>query len=206
VGITELIAQHITAWINAGGYPSVAFLMMLESMIAPVPSEAVMPFAGCLIATHRFTFLGVAIASTIGSIVGSTLSYAAGYYGGRPLVTRFGKYLLLNQHDLDLTERFFGRYGSIAILIGRFVPVIRHLISIPAGAGRMRFVPFLVYTTIGACIWNTFLAWVGFHLGNHWELVHQYSRPIDIVMGVLLLAAIAYFIRTHVRRAARRSA
>jgi membrane protein DedA with SNARE-associated domain len=206
VGITEAIAHHITQLIASGGYPSVAFFMMLESMVAPVPSEAVMPFAGALIATQRFTFLGVALASTLGSIIGSSVSYAMGYYGGRPLVNRFGKYLLLNQHDLTVTEKFFGRYGSVAIFVGRFIPVIRHLISIPAGVGRMRILPFIVYTTVGACIWNTFLAWLGYHLGNHWELVHKYSKPIDIVMGVLLIAGLAYFIRTHLRRAARRSA
>jgi membrane protein DedA with SNARE-associated domain len=201
VGITEVIIERITHLIDMGGYPSVAFLMMLESMIAPVPSEAVMPFAGALIARGRFSFLGVAAASTLGSIVGSTLSYLAGYYGGRPLVKRFGRYLLLNPHDLDVTERFFQRYGSITILVGRFVPVIRHLISIPAGTGKMNLLRFSVYTVIGACIWNTFLAWCGYHLGNHWELIHRYSGPIDIVMCVLLVAAIGYFIKVHAARA-----
>lgn len=200
MGLTELLIHKITLFIDATGYSSVAILMMLESMIAPVPSEAVMPFAGCLITTGRFSFLGVAIASTIGSIVGSLLSYAMGYYGGRPFVTRFGKYLLLNMHDLEVTERFFQKYGSFTIFIGRFIPVIRHLISIPAGAGRMHLAPFIVYTTVGACMWNMFLAWLGYHLGNHWELIHKYSKPIDIVMVILIIVAVIYFIKAHLKQ------
>jgi membrane protein DedA with SNARE-associated domain len=201
MGLTELLIQKITFFIDATGYASVAVLMMLESMIVPVPSEAVMPFAGCLITTGRFTFLGVAVASTLGSILGSLISYAMGYYGGRPFVTRFGKYLLLNMHDLEVTENFFKKHGSFTIFIGRFIPVIRHLISIPAGAGRMNLMHFILYTTTGACAWNMFLAWLGYHLGNHWELIHKYSKPIDIGMVILILAALIYFIKAHVKQA-----
>jgi membrane protein DedA with SNARE-associated domain len=203
MGFTEAIMRWVTHLIDLMGYPGVAFLMMLESMVAPVPSEAVMPFAGCLITVGRFTFFWVAVASTIGSIFGSLLSYSAGYYGGRPFVTRFGRYVLLNLHDLEVTERFFNRHGSITIFISRFIPVIRHLISIPAGVGRMNLLHFSIYTVVGACIWNTFLAWLGYHLGNHWELIHKYSGPIDAVVFALIALGLAYFIRAHLRRAAR---
>ena len=203
MGVTETIMQWVTHLIDTLGYPGVAFLMMLESMVAPVPSEAVMPFAGCLIAVGRFSFLWVAVSSTIGSIVGSLLSYAMGYYGGRPFVTRFGKYVLLNPHDLEVTERFFNRHGTITILIGRFIPVIRHLISIPAGVGKMNLLHFSLYTIVGACAWNTFLAWLGYHLGNHWEVVHKYSGPIDVVVLVLIALGLVYFIRAHLKRAAK---
>ena len=203
MGFTETIIQWVTHLIDFMGYPGVAFLMMLESMVAPVPSEAVMPFAGCLITVGRFSFFWVAVSSTIGSIVGSLLSYAAGYYGGKPFVIRFGRYVLLNLHDLEVTERFFNRHGSITIFISRFIPVIRHLISIPAGVGRMNLVHFSIYTIIGACAWNTFLAWLGYHLGNHWELIHKYSGPIDAVVLVVIAVALVYFVRAHLRRAAR---
>ena len=203
MGFTETIVQWITHLIDMMGYPGVAFLMMLESMVAPVPSEAVMPFAGCLITVGRFSFLWVAVSSTIGSIVGSLLSYAAGYYGGKPFVIRFGRYVLLNLHDLEVTERFFNRHGSITIFISRFIPVIRHLISIPAGVGRMNLVHFSIYTIVGACAWNTFLAWLGYHLGNHWELIHKYSGPIDAVVLVVIAVGLVYFVRAHLRRAAR---
>jgi len=205
VGITETLIPHITRAIDAAGYPGVAFLMMLESMVAPVPSEAVMPFAGSLIPAGRFTFFGVAAASTLGSIVGSLLSYAMGYFGGRPFVMRFGRFLLLNPHDLEVTERFFRRRGSVAIFIARFIPVVRHLISIPAGMGKMNLWRFSIYTILGAGAWNCFLTWLGYHLGRHWELIQRYSRPIDIVMLAVLLGAIAFFVRSHLR-AARRTA
>ena len=205
MGIAETLIPHITRAIDSAGYPGVAFLMMLESMVAPVPSEAVMPFAGSLIPAGRFTFFGVALASTIGSIVGSLISYAMGYYGGRPFVLRFGRFLLLNPHDLAVTERFFQRRGSLAIFIARFIPVVRHLISIPAGMGKMNLAHFSLYTILGAAAWNCFLTWLGVHLGRHWDLIQRYSRPIDIAILILLIVAIAFFVRSHLR-AARRNA
>ena len=201
MGITEIIMQKVTHLIDLTGYTGVGFLMMLESMIAPVPSEAVMPFAGCLIQTGRFSWMGVAVASTVGSIVGSLLSYAMGYYGGRPFVVRFGRFFLLNLHDLEVTERFFNRFGSITVFIARFVPVVRHLISIPAGFGRMHLLPFCVYTVVGACAWNMFLAWCGWHLGQHWEVVEKYSKPLDIVMVILLAIAGVWFVKAHISQA-----
>ncbi|MBN1505054.1 MAG: DedA family protein [Candidatus Eisenbacteria bacterium] len=177
--------------------------MMLESMVAPVPSEGVMPFAGCLVASGRFTFFWVGVWSTLGSLVGSWLSYAMGYYGGRPFVTRFGRYLLLNLHDLEVTERFFQRRGPMTIFIARFIPVVRHLISIPAGVGKMNLLRFSIYTAVGACIWNMFLTWLGFHMGTHWELIHEYGRQIDIFMIIPVSVGIYFFIKTHRKRKAR---
>lgn len=200
MGITQFIIEKATWFIDLTGHIGIAVLMMLESMIAPIPSEAVMPFAGWLVAEGRFSFLGVAVSSTIGSMAGSILSYAMGYYGGKPLVEKFGKYLLLNNSDLEITEKFFARYGSIAIFIGRFIPVVRHLISIPAGAGKMKLAPFCVYTLIGATAWNMFLAWVGFKMKEHWEVIHHYSKPVDIVMVIVILAFIAYFIKSHLKK------
>ena len=205
MGITETIFQKIIHLIDTTGYPGVGFLMMLESMVAPVPSEGVMPFAGCLIASGRFTFFWVGVWSTLGSIVGSLLSYIVGYYGGRPFVTRFGKYLLLNLHDLEVTERFFHRRGSITIFIARFVPVIRHLISIPAGIGKMNLLQFSLYTIVGACAWNLFLAWLGYHMGTHWGLIHEYGKQIDVFMLIPVSVAVYFFVKTHRRRKARRA-
>lgn len=200
MGITEFLVEHIVRFIDAGGYPSIVLLMALESMIAPVPSEAVMPFAGFLISAERFSFLGVTLASSVGSIIGSVASYFMGSYGGRPFVTRYGKYLLLSEKDLAWTERFMEKYGPIAVFFGRFVPVVRHLISIPAGVGRMRFVPFLVYTLVGATMWNMFLAWLGYTLEQHWELIGTYSGPIDAVVVGLIIIGIGFFVWSHLRR------
>jgi membrane protein DedA with SNARE-associated domain len=200
MGITEFLATYITAFIDKTGYASVFVFMVMESMVFPVPSEAVMPFAGFLIATERFSFFGVIAASTVGSIVGSLLSYYLGLYGGKPVIDRYGKYLLLDRRDLEITERFFSKRGDIAIFISRFVPVVRHLISIPAGIGRMNLVKFVIYTVVGAGMWNAFLAVVGFYLRQRWELVMKYSKTVDIVVLVILVAIFALFVYRHLLR------
>ncbi|MBN2250761.1 MAG: DedA family protein [Candidatus Altiarchaeota archaeon] len=200
MALTEYLAGYITGFIREGGYPMVAFLMALESMIAPVPSEAVMPFAGFLVREGTFTFELVVLASTLGSIAGSLLSYVLGACAGRPFIERFGKYLLLDIHDLELTERFFAKYGEGTIFVSRFIPVIRHLISIPAGAGRMNPAKFTVYTMAGAGIWNAFLAYVGYTLKDNWQEILKYSQVLDIVVIVLLVACAAFFFHKHRKR------
>jgi len=198
MGITEWIAATAVAIIGASGYPGVFILMLLESMVFPVPSEAVMPFAGFLIVDGKFTFTGVILASTLGSIAGSLLSYAIGYYGGRPFIERFGKFLLLDTHHLEVSERFFAKRGDITILISRFIPVVRHLISIPAGFGKMNLWKFSIYTIIGAGCWNAFLTWVGYELKNNWAEVMTYSHVIDlVVVGVLGAAGIYYLYKIY---------
>jgi membrane protein DedA with SNARE-associated domain len=202
MGITEWLFETITAGIAAGGYPAVFVLMALESMIAPVPSEAVMPFAGYLVATGRFEMALVALASTLGSLVGSLTSYVMGLKGGRPLVLAWGRYLLLDVGHLEWTEGWFRRHGPWTIFLSRFIPVVRHLISIPAGLARMPLPGFLLYTAAGATLWNLFLAWCGLWLGEHWGLVHDYSRELDIVVVVGLAAALAWHVLRHRRAAA----
>jgi len=192
MGLTEFLVPLIVAFIKSIGYAGVLILMMLESMVAPVPSEAVMPFAGMLIGDGQFTFAGVIFFSTLGSIIGSLISYYLGYYGGRPLVERFGKYLLLNKHHLDVTENYFKKKGDLTIFFCRFIPVVRHLISIPAGMGKMNVLKFSIYTIIGAGIWNAFLTYVGFKLKNNWNEVLKYSTVIDAVVVLVLFILIVY--------------
>ncbi len=198
--MTEILVNHIVNWMGISGYAGLVILMALESMVAPLPSEAVMPFAGFLIFEGRFSFHEVIVFSTAGSILGSAISYYAGLYGGRPLVSRFGKYLLLDLHDLELTEKFFNKYGDKTIFFSRFIPVVRHLISIPAGVGEMTIGKFILYTAIGAGLWNSFLAYAGFRLKSHWEAIRQYSQIIDIVVGAFLVAAFSYFVYRHLKR------
>ena len=193
MGITQWIANTAVAFISATSYPGIFLLMVLESMVFPVPIEAVMPFAGFLIVYGQFTFTGVIIASTLGSIVGSLVSYAMGFYGGKPFIKRFGKFLLLDVHDLELTEKFFAKRGELTIFIARFVPVIRHLISIPAGLGKMKLGKFIIYTTLGAGLWNSFLAYVGFKLKENWAEVMKYSHTLDIVVVAILGFAFLYY-------------
>ena len=192
MGITELLVQYIVVFIANTGYASVVILMMLESMVAPVPSEAVMPFAGFLVVTGQFTFAGVVFFSTLGSIIGSLISYYIGYYGGRPLVDRFGKYLLLDHHHLEVTEKYFTKKGDITIFISRFIPIIRHLISIPAGMGKMNVLKFSIYTIIGAALWNSFLTYIGIKLKDNWKEVMKYSSIIDKVVLVIIVLVCVY--------------
>jgi len=201
------IFEQVTIWathiIQILGYPGLLFLMALESMIAPVPSEAVMPFAGFLVFTGEMKMHLVGLWSTVGSIIGSLVSYYMGLYGGRPIVLKVGKYLLLNVHHLDATERFFQRYGSITVFICRFIPVVRHFISIPAGAGKMHLGWFILYTAVGACAWNMILAWAGFKLRERWDALTPYFHTVDKVILVAGIALLIFFAWSHfaVRRA-----
>lgn len=204
MGLTEFIASLATHLIEQLGYPSVFILMVMESMVFPIPSEAVMPFAGFLIVQKTFTFGQVILVSTLGSIVGSLLSYAIGFYGGMPFVKKFGKYALLDMEELEATEKFFKKRGEITIFICRFIPVVRHLISIPAGIGKMNVVTFSIFTIVGAGLWNAFLAYVGYVLKSNWSEVMKYSHIIDIVVVVFLLGLVGLYIFRQVKKIRRK--
>jgi membrane protein DedA with SNARE-associated domain len=200
MGITELLAAHITRFMEATGYITVFFTMVMESMVLPVPSEAVMPFAGFLIADGKFTFFWVVLISTAGSLVGSAISYGIGYFCEKAVIHKYGGYLLLDKEDLDATERFFNKYGEVTIFISRFIPVVRHLISIPAGFAKMDFWRFYLFTALGAGLWNAFLALCGYHLRNNWDAVMKYSKYVDVLVLLLLVLFVAYFVYKHIKR------
>lgn len=200
MGLTEFVVNLATTIIDKISYFGIGLLMTLESMVAPVPSEAVMPFAGFLWYEGTLNFWLIVLASTLGSLIGSLISYYIGAYGGRPLVRRFGKYLLLNEHHLEQTERFFSRFGGKAIFISRFIPVVRHLISLPAGVGRMNLLKFSLYTVVGAGIWNAFLTWLGYKLRSNWSEIKKYTEVIDIVIAVAVIAVIVWFIYKQFKR------
>jgi membrane protein DedA with SNARE-associated domain len=200
MGFTAFIADYITQFIGSTGYVTVFLGMILESMIFPIPSEAIMPFAGFLIAEGKFNFPLVILISTLGSLAGSLLSYCMGYYGGHPFVNKFGKYFLIDQEELDFTEKFFKKNGQVAIFICRFIPIIRHLISLPAGMAKMDLWRFSVLTVIGAGLWNTFLTVVGYRLRQNWELVIKYSKVVDDFMIILILILIALYIYRHIHK------
>ncbi len=172
--------------------------MALESMIAPVPSEAVMPFVGFLVADGKWNVWLAILATSVGSVTGSLISYLMGYYGGRPFILKVGKYLLLNRHDLKVTEEFFNRRGgTVTLFASRFIPVVRHLVSIPAGMGKMRIVPFVLATLVGATMWNSFLLWCGMSLREHWMVVQKYSHQVDYVVGAILLLGLIFFVKSR---------
>jgi membrane protein DedA with SNARE-associated domain len=191
MGLTETLCYYNTLFINQCSYLGVFVLMALESMIAPVPSELVMPFAGFLIFTGHFDPGAVMVASSLGSICGSMLSYGMGRLG-EPVVHRYGRYLLLNPHHLKWTCDFFARHGGKTIFIARFIPVVRHLISIPAGLARMSLAPFIIYTLAGATLWNGFLTYLGVRLKENWYLIQRYTHILDLLVLAGLLAGVAY--------------
>jgi membrane protein DedA with SNARE-associated domain len=193
MGLTEALCYYNTWFINQCGYVGVFLLMTLESMVAPVPSELVMPFAGFLIFTGEFGVVPVLVASTLGSIVGSLLSYGMGMLG-KPVVLRYGRYLLLNVHHLEWTEQFFLRHGGKTIFISRFIPVVRHLISIPAGLARMPLIPFILYTAVGATMWNMFLTYLGFRLKQNWPIIQKYTHILDYFVVAGLIGATIYMV------------
>jgi membrane protein DedA with SNARE-associated domain len=200
--IITALARLITGTISAIGYPGIALLMAIESACIPLPSEIIMPFAGYLASTGRFSLVGVATAGALGCNIGSTVAHAVGMYGGRPLVEKWGRYVLMSRRDLELAERFFARYGGITVFVARLLPVIRTFIALPAGIARMPQLPFQLYTFAGSWPWCFALAYVGFKLGERWDsdprlraIMHQ----ADVVVVALLVAGLAWYVWRHWR-------
>ena len=201
--IVGWLAGFTTAIIVAMGYPGIALLMAIESACIPLPSEIIMPFAGYLVSQGHFSLIGVATAGAIGCNLGSIVAYAAGQYGGRPLVERYGRYVLIDAHDLDKADRFFAKYGDWAVLIGRLLPVIRTFIAFPAGVVRMPLLRFHIFTFVGSWPWCFGLAWIGMKLGAAWDSdprVKAVMHSLDIVIVVTVLAAVGWFVWHKTRR------
>lgn len=200
---------HFFRWlidtISAMGYPGIVLLMAIESSVLPLPSELIMPPAGYLAARGEMTLPLVILSGTIGSMLGAMINYMLAIAIGEPMLRRFGRYVLVSPAALDRTEAFFKRHGEISTLVGRLLPVIRHLISIPAGLSRMRVGRFLAFTGLGAGIWCTVLAVIGWLLGRHeGELrdaaVHAYTaRALTWIVpaAVVLIAAYVAVYRRH---------
>jgi membrane protein DedA with SNARE-associated domain len=202
--MTEKILTFLVPWITGIishiGYAGVALLMAIESACIPLPSEIIMPFAGYLVYTGRFNLFWVATAGAIGCNIGSAIAYWIGAYGGRPLVERFGSYVLLSRRDLDRTVAFFDRYGSITVLVGRLLPVVRTFIALPAGIARMSQGRFHIYTFIGSWPWCLMLAYAGEKLGSAWNTDPRLKNILhraDAAILILLAIAFIFFVWTH---------
>jgi membrane protein DedA with SNARE-associated domain len=206
--IIAALAGFIIAVISKSGYLGMMFLMGIESACIPLPSEIIMPFAGFLVYSGQsdplvhlpFNVFLVATAGAIGCNLGSVVAYEIGHYGGRPLIERYGSYIFLGRHELEMAERFFARFGAIAVLIGRLLPVIRTFIALPAGVVRMPRLRFHIYTFLGSWPWCFALAWIGMKLGESWDKdprLKQWFHRLDAVIILLLLIAIAWFIKSH---------
>jgi membrane protein DedA with SNARE-associated domain len=176
-------------------------LITLESTLVPIPSELVMPFAGFLASRGEFSLPVVLVINSVAAVVGSGICYWIGAVGGKPLLRKYGKYVLIRQKDIEKTENWFTRHGKATILIGRFLPVVRHIISVPAGIARMPLVPFFTQTFLGATVWGAFLIMVGYELGERWDSVGHRIKSVDLVVGVLIIVVfVALAIRFVIRR------
>jgi len=204
--VLDSLLAPIVAWvvavISAAGYAGVAGLMAVESACIPLPSEVIMPFAGYLASTGRFSLVLAATAGAVGCNLGSTVAYAVGARGGRPLVERWGRYVLLSSEDLDRAERFFRRYGGVAVLVGRLLPVIRTFIALPAGIARMPQLKFQLYTFVGSWPWCYALAYVGYVLGERWKSdprLRAVMHRFDFAVVGLLALGLAWFLWKNLR-------
>lgn len=195
--IIDTLTHFITQVISATGYIGVALLMGIESAAIPLPSEIIMPFAGFLVSEGRFSLWGVAMAGAIGSMVGSFVTYEIGAIGGRKLVERYGKYVLISEHDLALADKFFARFGLFATFIGRMLPVVRTFISVPAGISRVKRVPFFIYSFIGSYIWSYTLAYFGYKLGPAWATLRERVHGFDTAVVLLIIAGVLWWVWRH---------
>ncbi len=197
-GLIEWGVNLILDWIQNYGYIGILFLMTLESATLPVPSEIVMPFAGYLAFSQpdSFNLIAVILVGSIGCTVGSIAAYVVGYYAGRPLIVRYGRFVLLREKHLVTAEKWFAKYGDKATFIARLLPVIRTVISLPAGIGKMKFKKFTLYSFVGSVPWTAMLAYIGYWLGSRWEEVsHVFRRfHIDVIVVVAAIALLAFFI------------
>ena len=193
------LAAFIIGVISSMGYGGVVLLMAIESACIPLPSEVTIPFAGYLVSRGELTLWGVALAGAVGCVLGSLVAYAVGAWGGRRLVQKYGRYLLISQRDLALADRWFERHGDIIILVGRLLPVVRTFIAFPAGVARMAMSKFIIYTFVGSLIWCWALAWVGQRLGEHWDTLGTYFHRFDALIAVLILAGAVWWVWRHMK-------
>lgn len=198
--IIATLSAFIISVISTGGYLGIALLMAIESACIPLPSEIIMPFSGYLVYLGRFKLLWVATVGALGCNLGSAVAYAVGYYGGRPLVEKYGSYILLSRHELDWADRFFARYGNITVFISRLLPVVRTFIALPAGVARMKQAKFHFYTFIGSWPWCLGLAYVGMKLGQRWDTdprLRMWFHRFDALILAVILIGIAVFVWTR---------
>lgn len=185
------------------GYFGVLVAMAIESACIPLPSEIVLPMAGWMVARGEFDLWLVTLAGTFGCTVGSVIAYAVGAYGGRPILNKYGKYVLISTEDLDRADRWFTKYGDATVFFSRLLPVVRTFISFPAGVARMPFIKFVVYSTLGSFPWSLALVYAGKVLGDNWAEVRTVLHNLDYLIVAVIIALVVFFIYRRVRKGAR---
>ncbi len=200
--IIEILSGFIVATISAMGYSGVILLMAIESACIPLPSEIIMPFSGYLVSTGQLNLWAVAVAGAVGCVLGSLVAYWVGMYGGRPVIEKYGRYVLLSRHDLDIADRWFANYGEAIVFVSRLLPAIRTFIAFPAGVARMNLKRFILYTFAGSLPWCLGLAYVGQKLGEKWnkdDTLKTWFHRFDFVIGIVGLLAVVWWVHRHIK-------
>jgi membrane protein DedA with SNARE-associated domain len=198
--IDQIVIPFLASLYGAVGYLGVLVAMAIESAMIPLPSELILPFAGFLVSDPAkiepltngpWSFWIVVVVATLGNTLGSLVAYAIGAWGGRPFLERYGKYLLIRPHEIEIAERFFARWGAQTAFFSRLLPIVRTFISFPAGVARMPVRTFVLYSTAGAFIWSTVLVWAGVQLGQRWTEIRRALQPFDLVIAVVAVVGLA---------------
>lgn len=197
--IIDLLVQLVTNTVSAVGYFGVLILMTLESACIPIPSEIIMPFSGFLVSAGKLNLWLVVLAGALGNLIGAVITYAIGYYGGRPFILKYGKYFFVKEKEVHHAEKFFAKWGYFAVFIARNLPVIRTFISLPAGVAKMNFPKFALFSFVGSIPWCFALTYLGVLLGKNWLLIKEYGHYLDIVAGIAILIFIGKIIRDYYR-------
>lgn len=201
--IDEIVIPFLNGLYGAVGYLGVLIAMAIESAMVPLPSELILPYAGFLVSdtsqieplTHgAWNYWIVVVAATIGNTVGSLVAYAIGAYGGRPFLERFGRYLLIRPHEIELADSFFAKHGAATVFVGRLLPIVRTFISFPAGVARMPLGRFILYSTAGAFLWSMLLVYAGTVLGANWVQIRGALQPFDLAIAVVVVLGVVLFI------------
>jgi membrane protein DedA with SNARE-associated domain len=209
--LEQQLVQFLMHLFQTIGWIGVVIIMALESANIPIPSEVTMPLSGWMLVQARSLSAWQALwmgglFGAIGCTIGSVISYALGAWGGRPLVERYGKYILVHEEDLEKADHWFARWGDWAAFISRLLPIVRTFISFPAGVARMDFGRFTLFSFIGSFIWCAVLAWGGYQFGARWEEIRAIMRPFDIPIAIVIVAGVGYYVYRHIRRGKKRTA
>src|ERR1700687_5451145 len=199
--LLEILSGIIVAIISTLGYSGIVLLMAIEAACIPLPSEIIMPFSGYLVSTGQMNLWAVSLAGAVGCVLGSLVAYWVGMYGGRPLIEKYGRFVLLSRHDLDMADRWFARRGEIIVFVSRLLPAIRTFIAFPAGVARMNLKRFVIYTFAGSFPWCLGLAYVGQKLGEKWnkdDTLKTWFHRFDFLIGIVGAIVVAWWIWRHI--------
>jgi len=199
--IIEILSGFIVATISLMGYSGIVLLMAIESACIPLPSEIIMPFSGYLVSTGQMNLWAVGVAGAVGCVLGSLVAYWVGMYGGRPLIEKYGRYVLVSRHDLDMADRWFAKRGEIIVFVSRLLPAIRTFIAFPAGVARMNLKRFVIYTFAGSLPWCLGLAYIGQKLGEQWnkdDTLKTWFHRFDFLIGIAAVLLAGWWIWRHI--------